>query len=370
MRDIDTFRVKPYNLCMILLILAILLIGPDGPPDTDLSHLSEFEQEHIFEANAEALEKHLEDWAAGQGVEPFEVTVDPTWYDPDQGGINCGGDCRFTANGSPTNDCEDCTACPPDLPFGTEIQLYGTDWECVDRGDSIVMRDGVVRLDLLVTGGVERLQQRATITLPPPVIVCPTCTKPISVPDLQFAPLLSNIDLPPAECPVWSCDPWYVKIQGISEDHGGVDLWAGEDGGVYASWVGEIVHVGEGENKALGKTVVINYRRGFWSLLAHVTPVVRVGQIVEAGQLLGHADNSGLTLDKGHTHLKFCFGLHCYDILDVIEVTTLIAPARPALIPVLYDSEYKWESAYATVEPVVEPEATTAPVYMALDELQ
>lgn len=83
------------------------------------------------------------------------VQVRVSWYYPPLGGINCDTingvqDCLHLANGDEyIYWVGRGMACPAEWPFGTQIEIMGQVWECVDRGGAIVAEDGIYWVDLL-----------------------------------------------------------------------------------------------------------------------------------------------------------------------------------------------------------------------------
>jgi len=85
---------------------------------------------------------------------PIEIT----WYDPELGGINCNADCSTIGASTPLLDEHYGTvlACPIEF-YGATFHIWGSkggladgEWQCLDGGGAIVVRDdGVVRVDLL-----------------------------------------------------------------------------------------------------------------------------------------------------------------------------------------------------------------------------
>ena len=77
-------------------------------------------------------------------------------YWPPLGGINCAnyvnGRCLSNmASGERWKDwIEQAIACPPEFPFGTQIQIGEKVWICLDRGGAIQIQDGYVWVDMLI----------------------------------------------------------------------------------------------------------------------------------------------------------------------------------------------------------------------------
>jgi hypothetical protein len=84
---------------------------------------------------------------------PIKVKV--SFYYPPLGGINCDQingiqDCLHLANGEEYYKWVGRgMACPAEWPFGSQIELMGQVWECVDRGGAIVEDGGAYWVDLL-----------------------------------------------------------------------------------------------------------------------------------------------------------------------------------------------------------------------------
>ena len=275
---------------------------------------SEREQARIHEAAS--LEAALIAYAAGQDVGPVDVTVDPTWYDPALGGINGNGDPMTLGPSAYQTQAKDhyydAAACPPELPYKSTLAFTSHHGEhiqvrCLDGGGSIVIRDGVIRLDLLRKEPVWRQDYPATLYLPG------TPIPPRPKPEYVKAP---------GTCPVWSCDPYLVKIQGVmggslpGEAHWGVDLHTGTGGEVRAPWAAEVLFVGE--HPGLGGYVELDYGDGYTSKLGHLDPMVAGGWMVTAGQLIGYVDDSGITRDSAHVHFELWKDGAALDVLEVL----------------------------------------------------
>lgn len=96
-----------------------------------------------------------------------ETSVKFSYYNPSKGGINCDGECKYTASGikilneknEPTgeywwNGEMGGVACPKNYPFGTIFEVHFPDnttgvFVCIDRGGKVKTYDGIVRLDVL-----------------------------------------------------------------------------------------------------------------------------------------------------------------------------------------------------------------------------
>ncbi len=80
-----------------------------------------------------------------------------SYYWPPYGGINCDRDldgveeCDYMASGQRYEDwVGKGLACPVEFPIGTQFEINGQLWMCVDRGGAIVsLPDGTIWLDLL-----------------------------------------------------------------------------------------------------------------------------------------------------------------------------------------------------------------------------
>lgn len=77
-----------------------------------------------------------------------------SWYWPPYGGMNCDVECEHLANGDDWQKWEGKgLACPSRYPLGTVFVIMGEEWQCVDRGEAIVVnKDGTIWLDMLVYG--------------------------------------------------------------------------------------------------------------------------------------------------------------------------------------------------------------------------
>ncbi len=75
-----------------------------------------------------------------------------SFYWPPLGDINCDYECEHIANGDVWQKWVGRgVACPTIYPLGTVFVIMGNEWECVDRGEAIVVnRDGSIWLDLLL----------------------------------------------------------------------------------------------------------------------------------------------------------------------------------------------------------------------------
>ena len=94
--------------------------------------------------------------------------------------------------------------------------------------------------------------------------------------------------------------------------HNGVDLEAPTSEPVYFNWIknygeisiGEVVNVSDSWTKGLGVTILIKDEDGYFKLVFwhFKSYCVKIGDTVKTGQLLGYADNSGMSTGS---HLHF-----------------------------------------------------------------
>ncbi|HVN55223.1 MAG TPA: hypothetical protein VMT46_12895 [Anaerolineaceae bacterium] len=75
-----------------------------------------------------------------------------SFYWPPLGNINCDYECEHIANGDVWQKwVGKGVACPTRYPLGTIFVIMGDEWECVDRGEAIVIKkDGSIWLDMLL----------------------------------------------------------------------------------------------------------------------------------------------------------------------------------------------------------------------------
>ncbi len=260
-------------------------MGPDLPGSTQ--SLGELEQERITGIVAGAI------ISATVGVEPFEIVVDPTWYDPALGGINGVGDYSQTAGGYAVDDWYgNGIACPPEFPFGTVIQFFNHNWTCIDRGGSIVMRGDVARVDVLHRTGVQRELQNALVFLPG-VEVTPIVFNP---------PTLSLPNQPNFICPILSCES---ILQTVHDDHYGIDLATPSFSSVHSPAPGIVEFAGQ--DRGCGGSIVIDHGNGWTTRMCHLISVdVATGMQVVAGQAIGATGASGLS-DGEHLHIEVVY---------------------------------------------------------------
>ena len=91
-------------------------------------------------------------------------SVDVTWYDPALGGTNCNHDCTTLSSSTPLLDSHygSVLACPIEF-YGATFHIRGSkggladgEWTCLDGGSAMVVREGVIRVDLLSRSPVWR----------------------------------------------------------------------------------------------------------------------------------------------------------------------------------------------------------------------
>ena len=94
----------------------------------------------------------------------------------------------------------------------------------------------------------------------------------------------------------------FHPILGIWRMHNGVDLACAEGTPIYASR-GGLVEVAGYQADGAGNYIQLNHGDGFRSIYMHMTHyIVRQGQYVAPGQIIGYVGNTGLS--KG-AHLHF-----------------------------------------------------------------
>ena len=90
--------------------------------------------------------------------------VEITWYDPELGGINCNSDCSTIGFSTPLLDEHygKVLACPIEF-YGATFHIRGSkdgladgEFLCLDGGSAMVIRGGVIRVDLLSRSPVWR----------------------------------------------------------------------------------------------------------------------------------------------------------------------------------------------------------------------
>ncbi len=297
---------------MQIALIALLLFGGDLPDSA--------EQNNEYETDRAAIVEYIEAWQAGQDVEPFEVIIDPTWYDPALGGMNCNGDCEHIGPshlGLLVKDWYDRgIACPPEIPRYSVLVFQPRYYRqliartCVDGGSAIEMRDdGVIRIDMLTQEPVWRDDYQATLYLPGMEVPGFVTTSP-------YAKLPNQPDF---TCPLANCDRNIVLIQDvILGEHWGVDLWTGA-GGIVTSPAAGFVTFADDDN-GCGGSVQVDFGYGWTMRVCHLEKIyVNAGNDVQSGQALGAVGDSGLTLDGGHAHLELYFHDRPLNVLDFVE---------------------------------------------------
>lgn len=101
--------------------------------------------------------------------------------------------------------------------------------------------------------------------------------------------------------------PWTTYPGSRSHNAGAIDFPMPEGTPIYAIGAGTVVNAGRGG--PYGNWVTIQHPNGYSSLYAHMvrTPVVRSGQVVQPGQLLGHVGNTGVS-SGNHLHFEVMQG--------------------------------------------------------------
>ncbi|TSC89064.1 MAG: Peptidase, M23/M37 family [Parcubacteria group bacterium Gr01-1014_3] len=87
--------------------------------------------------------------------------------------------------------------------------------------------------------------------------------------------------------------------------HNGMDLGMPIGTEIVAADDGEIMAVGNNGRYQYGKYVLIKHPNSLVTLYAHLSNnlIVKAGQQVERGQLIGYSGNTGYTVGRGHLHL-------------------------------------------------------------------
>jgi hypothetical protein len=86
--------------------------------------------------------------------------------------------------------------------------------------------------------------------------------------------------------------------------HRGIDLRAKRGSPVYATADGVVKHVQSRNKGAYGKMIIISHNFGFETAFAHLEkPLVRIGDIVYKGQLIGRSGNTGRSTGP-HLHYE------------------------------------------------------------------
>ena len=99
--------------------------------------------------------------------------------------------------------------------------------------------------------------------------------------------------------------PRDTGIAGASKNHQGVDLGAPEGTPIYASRTGVVTAATS--SKSAGLYVSINHGDGFSSIYMHMTHyVVRSGQAVSAGQVIGYVGSTGISSGP-HLHFGIAY---------------------------------------------------------------
>ena len=83
------------------------------------------------------------------------ITIRYSYYKPWVGGTNCasfvnGQYISKMSSGYAWEDYIDLAiACPPEMSFGTRLDVFGQEWICLDRGGAIQYVDGIPWIDFL-----------------------------------------------------------------------------------------------------------------------------------------------------------------------------------------------------------------------------
>jgi hypothetical protein len=143
--------------------------------------------------------------------------------------------------------------------------------------------------------------------------------------------------------------PRINPIRKTKEFHRGIDLViAPKDGPIYAFVAGEVLHCKLGVKGSgfgnYGNVVAIRDAKGFLHVYAHLSSiVVKVGQSVERGQMIGRQGTTGLSTGE-HLHYevrKACSPSYGYTPTEagVVEPTAYLQSMHGVVQPVKYSPE-------------------------------
>lgn len=126
-------------------------------------------------------------------------------------------------------------------------------------------------------------------------------------------------------------------IEGATTNHKGIDIQGGPANSIYAINGGKVVFVGW--NGTGGKTIKIDHGNGYVSEYMHCSSIdVKVGDIVEGGQVIGHPgntrDESVIPEMSAHLHLAVKYNGENIDPESLLDPnkkaeTTMTKPTTP-----------------------------------------
>ena len=148
-----------------------------------------------------------------------------------------------------------------------------------------------------------------------------------------LAPAADADDAPPT--PAASNEPTYEFAwpgegrinQGMTAGHRGLDIAAGAGDAIQAVRAGRVIAAGGDPCCVYGRHVIVEHDEGWSSLYAHLSTVaVSPGDLVEQGQILGLAGESGKA-DGVHLHFELLLSGAPVDPLSYLEPRRYYVPA-------------------------------------------
>ena len=112
------------------------------------------------------------------------------------------------------------------------------------------------------------------------------------------------VDIPPAYI-TWGFGAWDNSVLTSQRyQHRGIDIGCPVGTPMYSPGAGTVYeHKGDG---SFGLNVAIAHDEGYYSIMAHMSnPIVKPGDIVKPGQLVGYSGNTGLSTGP-HVHWQVC----------------------------------------------------------------
>ena len=128
---------------------------------------------------------------------------------------------------------------------------------------------------------------------------------------------------------------WYPPGYGCANFHDGIDIANGAGTPVRAPTSGVVAYVGWGAGSDPAFMVVLGHAGGLQSDYGHLLPryVVRAGQSVRKGQLIGYMGNTGFSTGS-HTHFQVTRGGAPCQSTDVpVTASTMMTPRRAGWRP-------------------------------------